>query len=207
MALENNVNLKEIERRAFLSYHKDGILDIYLGMGIAMTSSIFFFESYPVPTMGGIIALLPILYASSKKQYTLPRLGYVKFSETGKGRARSSLTLAITLGVVSAIAGLFTFYSVLSDGASWIWLFIDNWKITLALLTLVVFSLFGYVSDLKRMYYYAIVSFLVFLSGLFFPLAGHWLILMVGGIIFLNGLIHLYRFTQEYPLEKETKNE
>ena len=47
IVMENNVYLKEIEKRAYLSYHKDGILDIYLGMGIAMASSIFFIEYLP----------------------------------------------------------------------------------------------------------------------------------------------------------------
>jgi hypothetical protein len=201
LRMKNNVNLKEIERRAFLSYHNDGIIDIYLGMGIAMVSSVFLIEYFPAFSMGGIIAILPILYAASKKQYTIPRLGYVKFSDSTKGRARNSVTLALTLGIVSAIAGLFAFYSVIATGYSWIEPLIENWKITVAILLLGVFSLFGYVSDLKRMYYYAVVSFLVFVPGLFISIPGYWLILTVGGIIFLNGLIHLYRFTQQYPLE------
>ena len=205
MTLENNINLKEIERRAFLSYHKDGILDIYLGMGVAMVSSIFFIEYFTVLT--GTIVILPIMYAVSKKLYTIPRLGYVKFSKTTQGRARNSITLAILLGTVSAIAGGFAFYSVIATGHSWIEPLIENWKITVATLLLVVFSLFGYVSELKRMYHYALVSFLVFISGLFIPVSGFWMIIIVGGIISLNGLIHLYRFTQQYPLENGPKNE
>ena len=30
--MSKNVNLKEIERQAFLSYHQDGLLDIMLGI-------------------------------------------------------------------------------------------------------------------------------------------------------------------------------
>jgi hypothetical protein len=199
LAMKNNINLKEIERRAFLSYHKDGIIDIYLGMGIALASSIFldFF-----PGLMGIIPILPIMYAASKKQYTIPRLGYVKFSSTTKGRARNSLTLAMILGTVSAVAGLFAFYTSLSSGYHWIEPIIENWKISAAVLLLVVFSLFGYVSELRRMYYYALVSFLVFSAGIFIPVPGYWFIIIVGGIICLNGVIHLYWFTQEYPLEQ-----
>jgi hypothetical protein len=198
ITMENKVNLKEIERRAFISYHKDGIIDIYLGMGIAMVSSIFldFF-----PGLMGTFVILPILYAASKKQYTIPRLGYVKFSVRTRGRARNSVTLALLLGSVSAIAGLFAFYSVMATGHSWVEPLIENWKITAAAILLVVFSMFGYVSELRRMYYYAIVSFMVFSAGLLIPVPGYWLIIIVGGIICLNGLIHLYRFTQEYPLE------
>jgi hypothetical protein len=205
--MENKVNLKEIERRAFLNYHKDGILDIYLGMGIAMASSIFFFEYSPVYTMGGIITILPVLYAASKKQFTVPRLGYVKFSMRTRGKARNAITLAVLLGVVSAMAGLSAFYSVIATGHSWVEPLIENWQITAAALFLMVFSLFGYVSEMKRMYHYALVSFLVFVSGLFIPVQGYLLILTVGGIICLNGLIHLYRFTHQYPLEHDPSNE
>ena len=189
-----NIDLKEIERKAYLTYHKDGILDIYLGMGIMAVATVFFFEYFMYIT--GSVALLPILYASSKKQYTIPRLGYVKFSQSTKGRARNSATLALLLGSVSAVAGLFAFYSVISTGQSFVEPLIANWRITLAVILLGVFSLFGYVSDLRRMYHYGLLSSVVFVSGIFLPVPGYMLILLVGGIISVNGIVQLYRFTQ-----------
>ena len=205
MVAMKNIDLKEIERRAYLTYHKDGILDIYLGLGIMAVATVFFFEVFVTST--GIIAILPILYAGSKKQFTIPRLGYVKFSQSTAGRARNSMTLALLLGSVSAVAGLFAFYSVISTGYSFIEPLIANWKITIAVILLVVFSLFGYVSDLRRMYYYGLLSSIVFVSGIFLPLPGYMLILLVGGIISINGMALLYRFTQEYPIEKGQENE
>jgi hypothetical protein len=202
-----NIDLKEIERRAYLTYHKDGILDIYIGMGIMTLASVFFFEVFVSTGTSGIMVLLPILYAASKKQYTIPRLGYVKFSQSTMGRARNSITLALLLGSISAVAGLFAFYSILSTGNNWIEPLIANWKITLAAILLVVFSLFGYVSDLRRMYYYGMLSLIVFVSGMFLPIPGYMLILAVGGIISINGITLLYRFTQEYPIEKGHENE
>ena len=197
--MKNEVNLKEIERRAFLNYHKDGILDIYLGMGIAFTSVIFF---NLFPGMMGIPVLLPILYAASKKQFTIPRLGYVKFNEK-TGRARNSTTLAVLLGIISLLAGIFVFKSQIATGTSFVEPLILNWQITIAVLLLGIFSLFGYVTELKRMYLYAIVSFVVFTSGLILPMPGYLLIITVGGVVCLNGIIHLYKFTNQYPLEHE----
>jgi len=86
------INTKEIERRAFLSYHKDGIIDIYLGFSVIILSILFVGNEFStmLPSMGGIIVLFPILYRESKKRYTFPRLGYVKFSEK-KGRSRNSI--------------------------------------------------------------------------------------------------------------------
>jgi hypothetical protein len=200
-----NMDLKEIERRAYLTYHKDGILDIYLGMGIMTIASVFLFEFFTSIT--GVIVLLPILYAASKKQYTIPRLGYVKFSSSTQGRARNSFTLALLLGSMSAVAGLFAFYSVTSGGYNWIIPLIANWKIVIAAILLVVFSLFGYVSDLRRMYFYGLLSSVVFVSGIFLPIPGYVLILAVGGIISINGMVQLYKFIQEYPIMKGQENE
>ena len=200
-----NIDLKEIERKAYLTYHKDGILDIYLGMGIMAVASVFFFEVFV--TSGGIIALFPILYAASKKQYTIPRLGYVKFSQSTKGRARNSMTLALLLGSMSAVAGLFAFYSVWSTGYNWIEPLIENWRISLAAILLGVFSLFGYVSDLRRMYYYGLLASVVFVSGIFLPIPGYMLVLAVGGIISTNGIALLYKFTREYPIQKGQEDE
>ena len=174
-------------------------------MGIMAVAGVFFYEYFVGIT--GTIALLPIFYAVSKRQYTIPRLGYVKFSSQTQGRARNSLTLALILGSMSAVAGLFTFYSVISSGYSWIEPLIANWKITIAVILLVVFSLFGYVSDLRRMYYYGLMSSIVFVSGIFLPIPGYMLILAVGGIISINGIVQLYKFTQEYPLDKGQENE
>ena len=204
IAMEN-IDLKDIERRAYLAYHKDGILDIYLGIGLMAVATVFFFEAFV--TSSGIIVILPILYAASKKQFTIPRLGYVKFSQSTAGRARNSLTLALLLGSMSAVAGLFAFYSVISTGYSFIEPLIANWKITIAVILLVRFSLFGYVSDLRRMYIYGLLSSIVFVSGIFLPVPGYVLILLVGGIISMNGGALLYRFTQDYPIEKGPENE
>jgi hypothetical protein len=198
--------LKDLERKAYLSYHKDGILDIYLGMAIATASLNFFYDGYN-PALTGILPLFTIFYAGSKKQYTIPRLGYVKFSETRQGVSQNSIRLALALGTLSFLAGLVVFWAGGSNGFAWIEPIIANWKIVLAVIFAGVFSLFGYVSSINRMYHYALLSLLVFIGGYFVPVAGQWLLLTFGGLMFLNGVIYLYRFLQEYPLEKVPEDE
>jgi len=103
--LNDMINTKEIERRAYLTYHKDGIIDIYLGLLIVMLSIVMLSTLF-VGTeafmmwggMAGTFALFPIFYRESKKRYTFPRLGYVKFSEK-KGRSRNSIMMLLGLGV------------------------------------------------------------------------------------------------------------
>jgi hypothetical protein len=197
--------LKELERKAYTSYHKDGILDIYLGIAIA-TASLNFFYGYN-PGVTGIIPLFPILYGVSKKQYTIPRLGYVKFSETRQGYSKNSVRLALALGTLAFLAGIAVFYAGGTRGFSWLEPIIMNWKIVIALIFAGVFSLFGYVSSISRMYHYALLSLTVFLIGYIATLQGQWLLIIFGSLVFLNGVRYLYRFIQEYPLEKVHENE
>ena len=202
------INTKEIERRAFLTYHKDGIIDIYLGFSIVMFSFLFFGTEALMMWggMSGTLALIPIFYRESKKRYTFPRLGYVKFSEK-KGRSRNSIMMLLGLGTLSALMGLWAFYLGNKGDFLWVETIIAHWHWFLASLFLGLFLLFGYITDLKRLYYYGLGSFVLFASGNFVPVMGFWLVLALGGAMMTTGLILLQRFKREYPLESSTKDE
>jgi hypothetical protein len=195
------INTKEIERRAFLSYHKDGIIDIYLGFSVIILSTLFVGNEFStmLPSMGGIIVLFPILYRESKKRYTFPRLGYVKFSEK-KGRSRNSIMMLFGLLTLSSIMSLWVFFLGSKGNFLWIETIIAHWHWFLASLSLGLFLLFGYITDLKRLYYYGLGSFVLFASGNFVPVKGFWLVVALGGAMMATGLILLRRFKQEYPL-------
>jgi len=194
------INTKEIERRAYLTYHKDGIIDIYLGFSVIMLSTLLVEQvSTMLPSIGGIIVLFPILYRESKKRYTFPRLGYVKFSEK-KGRSRNSIMMLFGLLTLSSIMSLWVFFLGSKGNFLWIETIIAHWHWFLASLSLGLFLLFGYITDLKRLYYYGLGSFVLFASGNFVPVKGFWLVVALGGAMMATGLILLQRFKQEYPL-------
>jgi len=207
--LNDVINTKEIERRAYLTYHKDGIIDIYLGLSIVMLSTIFVgTEAWLMMFggMGGTIALIPIFYRESKKMYTFPRLGYVKFSEK-KGRSRNSIMMLLGLGTLSSLLGLWAFYLGTKGDFLWVETIVAHWHWFLAFLFLGLFLLFGYITDLKRLYYYGLGSFVLFVSGNFVPVKGFWLVLALGGAMMTTGVILLQRFKREYPLESRARDE
>jgi hypothetical protein len=207
--LNDVINTKEIERRAYLTYHKDGIIDIYLGLSIVMLSTIFVgTEAWLIMFggMGGTIALIPIFYRESKKMYTFPRLGYVKFSEK-KGRSRNSIMMLLGLGTLSSLLGLWAFYLGTKGDFLWVETIVAHWHWFLAFLFLGLFLLFGYITDLKRLYYYGLGSFVLFASGNFVPVKGFWLVLALGGAMMTTGVILLQRFKREYPLESRARDE
>ncbi len=206
--MNDTINTKEIERRAYLTYHKDGIVDIYLGFSIVMFSTLFVGTeaSMMFGGMAGTLALIPIFYRESKKRYTFPRLGYVKFSEK-KGRSRNSFMMLLGLGTLSSLMGLWAFYLGTKGDFIWVETIIAHWNWFLAFLFLGLFLLFGYITDLKRLYYYGLGSFFLFASGNFVPVKGVWLVLALGVAMMTTGVVLLQRFKREYPLESRARDE
>ena len=199
--MNNNFDTKEIERKAYFNYHKDGILDIYLGISIAAFTVSLISPTYSLVWM---IALLPIFYRDSKRRYTFPRLGYVKFSE---GTSKRSNSLAMALTSLSVVVGLFVFFIGFPDNYNWMAPLIENWKLAAAGVLFITMSLFGYVSKINRLYYYAVLSAVILGAGAVIPVQGFIILPVLGGLITLSGVYHLYRFTQEYPLESRPENE
>ncbi len=82
----DRISLKELEKKAFTSYHQDGLLDIFLGIGIivfglGMATDQFYFGSI-------MPAILFPLWAAAKKAITIPRIGLVNFSPERKIRIK-----------------------------------------------------------------------------------------------------------------------
>ena len=73
------LNMKEIERRAYMSYHEDGLIDIAIGFVILSWGILLVFEPK------GLIALLgPIAFTIwyfGKRFITIPRIGVIDPSQ------------------------------------------------------------------------------------------------------------------------------
>ena len=76
--MTQNINLKDIEKKVYMSYHQDGILDISLGLLILLFGIAMYTHLTP------FVGLIPILVMGvgylAKKFVTIPRMGYVNFS-------------------------------------------------------------------------------------------------------------------------------
>ncbi len=204
------LDLKQIERKAFRSTYQDGLWDMYAG-AVVMAMAIFIYrpETGYSPT-NIIIAVLAITLAGSlfwagKKFITLPRMGQVRF---GPARQQKKKTLAIILGIVVLIqvgsVGLQIFRWLTPEVSPKEIGFFGNYSLEhLAVASLG--SLFvgpsmmiiAYFNDFPRGYYIAVMmSLSVFLMILInqpvYPV-------LIGGLIFLPGLVLFIRFLKKYP--------
>jgi len=214
--MTTQLNLKEIERKAFRSTYQDGLWDIYLGLVVEGMAIFIYRPASGYSAMNIIIALLVFALAYGifwvgKKYITVPRLGQVTF---GKIRKRKNTTLAIILGVfvlILAVLVAVTTFGWASPAiiSSFINDRIKGLVFVAAICAFIVgASMIVRVNfmDFPRGYYISIliamaVFLMISLNQPIYPI-------LLGGLIIIPGLVLFIRFLKKYPLHrKETIHE
>jgi hypothetical protein len=210
--MSTQLNLEEIERKAFRSTHQDGLLDICISSVVGSMALLMYtvvrddyLWLYQVLAFLGVGAGQLVFWAG-KKFITLPRMGQVKFGEI---RRKRSKILALILAVVVLIqVGI-----VLLTSGAWA---IPGWNDKLQELSpnrsatdwlvAAVGALFvgpsmmaiAYFTDFPRGYYIALVMTL----GVFLMIWFWQPLIQVGAafLILIPGLVLFVRFLRQYPL-------
>ena len=192
------LNLKEIERKAFRSTYEDGLWDLYYGL-VVVGMSIFIYR----PEAGYspmniilstvIIGLSGALFWVGKKYITVPRMGQVKFGPERKQKAKR---LAIILG------GFVLFQAVLVGLTALGWT--NLFDAGLLVVALIGSSILGtsmivvaYFSDFPRGYYIAVLMALAVFLMIYAnqPIYA----ILIGLAIIISGVALLVRFLKKYP--------
>ncbi len=198
--------LREIEKKAYMSYHQDGLLDIVVGfyvlafgLGIVADKILEFGFGAIMPSI--LIAIVLPIWIAAKRKITMPRIGFVKFGARG-----SSKFFAILLGLAVAGLGvsmLFAFMVMGQNGRPW-WLEVlfQYGMIWIGLGAAVIGSLFAYTMGLKRLHGYGLLSFALLAGGYFLSIPFEYLLLVIGSVIIASGAVLLVQFIRRYPLTK-----
>jgi hypothetical protein len=199
VTVANQPDLKEIEKRAYTSYHQDGLLDIFAGAYILAFSLGMLTEVFWGLGMGSImpaisVAVMLPIWIAAKKRITMPRIGFVKF-----GVQSGVKFMAVLSGVM--LVGLF-FALTLFQGGRPLWLDVirQYGLIAVGVGALVICSLFGYIAGLSRLYAYGLLALLVLGVGHFMGIFFAYLLLPLGIAVMVTGLYLLTAFVRKYPL-------
>ena len=109
--MEQQIDLKQLERKVWTSFFEDGIWDIYLGMLLAAMAVGAMLNDIGVPESTLVIVYLlligvAMLFLWAGKHFiTLPRIGHVIYGPRGKARK----TKATIILAVSVLVGLVAF--------------------------------------------------------------------------------------------------
>jgi len=202
--LSDDIDLKEMERRAYRTMQRDGITEILLGLVLLVTGG----------TWGsgttGIFTVFIILYMRKALEYikekvTYPRIGYAKLPEedsveTGKGILLFMVAVLIVMGI-----GIALFYGGLTSHLIYQWL-----PTFFGLMMLGAFTYMrGKTGD---PIYLAYIAYSV-LTGVAFSLIdfGDWkagftlYLVLLGATFILVGAVRMALFMSRYPVMKEVE--
>jgi hypothetical protein len=198
--------LRDIEKKTYMSYHQDGLIDIIVGLyalafGLGIFADKILDFSFAAIMPGMMIAIVLPIWLAAKRKITLPRIGYVNIGAKG-----SNKIFAIFLGLAVAGLGvffLFTMATFQSGRPEWIETIVFQYgMIWIGLGAAVIGSLFAYTMGLKRLHGYGLLTLALFVGGYFLSFPFQYLLILVGGVIMACGVVLLVQFIQKYPLQK-----
>ena len=195
--MSRNTQFTTLARKAYLSYHQDGLLDLLIGWGVLAFGLMLATDS----SVWALMGWLPIVfYVPLKNRFTVPRLGYVKFKNDQNKIATGVLVIVLLIISVLGIA-LFLFAdSAPSSITLWIR---DNSLLFYGLVGAFGFGLTGLGSGIRRILGYSLLSLLIMLGGHLLGVQEFLPFLLLGGVILVVGLFMLTRFLRKYPLSSE----
>jgi len=181
-------NLKELElklkKKAYLSYHNDGLLDILMGWNL-IGIGLFLYTHLMIFSFLGLMPL--IFFSPLKTRITLPRLGHATF----RTRRTPSMWL---IGVIGGILIL----------AAVIIAFFDNRS--LGIVGPIALALFGIafvmvlITGFNRILAYALLIPLFFVVGLGLRILSPTMTIIVGAAVMLGGIWMLVNFIRTHPI-------
>jgi len=213
--MNEKIDLKALERKAYLTYHEDGLLDLGIGAVLAWIAMVALVElNFPF-YLWYIIGVS--IWTTAKKQITVPRIGYVIFRETRKGRGRRLITvfmLILTLIMVAGVLGLRA--ALATETPGWILVIRDYGDILFGAVLLGggLISV-GYTTCVNRFTRYGVAAFMLHVLNHFITVNPIWDIwqemapvnLLLGLVMLGNGYMLLRRFKKKYPLTGEHLDE
>ncbi len=197
----SDVNLKEIQRKVYMTFFRDGLWDIFLGLFILGWGLSILTEAVYLP---GIL-FMGIYFAvwGVKKRLTYPRIGYVRFSATSRRRITGRFVI---LGIVVLLLGVMA--AVLwgiGRRAQWL---ADYFPLIFNGMLAAIVCFVAYWARVNRFYLYAALIFLGAVFHLWVGIAWEFGFIGAGSIIVLTGLGILVSFLRKYPrMAEEVRGE
>jgi len=196
--MTQNINLKEIEKKAYRDSQQDGLMEVMMGL-ILMTFGGFFYS----PVFSFYILL--IVFAGRivefiRRRYTHPRIGFVKFHEENPKDALTGVFL-FEVAVIVIMFTLISIFGEVTDYSQWV-------KWSPLFFGMILVGPFAHAQSRSGNVRYTGYAILSVVLGLFFSLADFasgrtglilYLVLM-GGFLLISGLFIFARFLRRYPL-------
>lgn len=210
------LDIKALEKKAFRSFFKDGIYDLFMGLillsfGLPLILNEFGWLDYATITMPLLIPLILnlgalLFFIFGKKYITVPRLGIAHFGKARKRKlmhVKLLLVFSVLIGVIMFFLSLFKVFPV--GGTTGIPLPF----VIFGIQSLLIFSFVAYFMDFTRLYLYAFL-FAVSLpltfwlkrnTELLYP--SLWVFTLTTVPMLAVGCVVFIKFLTQFPVRKD----
>ena len=188
--VQSDIDLKQIQRKIYISYFQDGLWDILLGVFLIGWGLMVTYDF--VAVIGGIWVAFYFIILGLKRWLTYPRAGYIKIPE-----ARKKQIKMVILGAVVFLLGLAVFLLFTTNSRpEWL----DEYFMLMlgAMFALIIVFLAGW-WRVNRWYAYAVIVLLAFMSHQWLDTELNLSFFVPGGLITICGLVFLVSFLNKYP--------
>ncbi len=208
--MSEQINLKEIERRAWRATFEDGLWDIYLGlillsMGLShLLDQLVMTEGLRTTIYVSVMVAAMLFLVLGKRFITVPRIGQAKFGpERQKRRRKTALVLFISVLFGLGVWFVSAFFGAGQPDPTLTWRPIV--PVVYVLNVLVVFGLMGYFMEFERLYFIGLMFAIPMPLDLY--LRTKWQVDIGVGLyglsaaaVILVGAVYLVRFLRTNPL-------
>ncbi len=202
--MSDGFDLDGIERRAYLTYNEDGLLDIITGFMMAFLGY-YVLSEVDIPFAPFLAIFGPAVWASMKKAVTEPRIGQVKFGPGRRSRQQKAIMIFAVVVNVLMVASFFV-----NTGP-----ILGPWRTTLSsygvilvgsgVVSLILFTI-GHFNEVSRFKGYAAISVPMFVVSHFLTDTSldlyqrlAYVLIPLGLLMMAYGLVTLWRFVRKYP--------
>jgi hypothetical protein len=198
--MTQNIDLKKNDQEAYLYFHKDGLIDIAIGLGVLV------FGLGILVDLAWLAAILPIniviLWKPIKKAFTARRLSEDELELLNPTAIRKTFALIsgllwLLLGTGLALFLALSFGNVSNVVRDWMRAYFEP---GFGVFFAVTMSTAGVILSVQRFHLYSLLTVLIFL-GVFFLKGGLPIALVLtGSAIILAGLIISWQFAKSHPV-------
>jgi hypothetical protein len=202
--LTETFDIDHLERKAYLAYHEDGLIDVLTGVILTYTG-LFILSDVDFPLLSWFVIMTPLLYAEIKKRVTEPRIGHVKFGPGRKHRQQKVVMVVALIVNVLLVLSFFLERNTLFE----LWRAVEPvWGVLIAgtgIISLILYTI-GRLNEVSRFRWYSGLSIVMFSIAHFVTVPSLGIFermayagIPLGSIMIINGILNLWRFLQKYP--------
>jgi hypothetical protein len=196
--MSGNINLKELQRKAMSSFHEDGIIDIMTGL----LGLIWGFSAFTDDQSLSVVWIAVVIpsYWWLKREYTIPRIGMVRFSPRAGGGLPRMLVTGL-IGAAVAVGVALWWGTIEASKSFFYYLITDYWGILMGAGAVITGAVYAHVANIPRFYAYSALAFTLIGSAQYSGLPFGVHLLTLGAVFLGYGGFLLYRFTGKYPVQ------